>query len=254
MSPITISLIAFTCVLSGALLGNFIRNLLPGHHLSADSKDVIKQVNAMLATMAALVLGLLIASAKGTFDTMNSELRQISSNIVLLDRNLAHYGPEAREARDILRRAATTAFRRIWPEGNDTTAIEKLGKLDTGFEDLQEKLRLLTPRNDDQRLLQARSIQIGSEIASARWLVIQQASHSSIPLPFTVLLICWLTIIFLSFGLFCARNATLITVLLVGALSASSALLLILELDQPFGGFIELSSAPWLSALSYLGK
>jgi len=254
MSPITISLIAFTCVLSGALLGNFIRNLLPGHHLSGDSKDVIRQVNAMLATMAALVLGLLIASAKGTFDTMNSELRQISSNIILLDRNLAHYGPEAREARDILRRAVTTAFRRIWPDGNDTMAIEKLGELDTGFEDLQEKLRLMTPQNDDQRLLQARSIQIGSEIASARWLVIHQASHSSIPLAFTVLLICWLTIIFLSFGLFCARNATVIAVLLVGALSAASALFLILELDKPFGGFIKLSSAPWLNALSYLGR
>jgi hypothetical protein len=224
MRPITIFLIAFTCVFSGAFLGNFIRNLVPGHHLSGDSKDVIKQVNAMLATIAALVLGLLIASAKGTFETMNSELRQISSNIILLDRNLAHYGPEAGEARDILRSAATTAFSRIWPEGNDTMVIDKLGRLDTGFEDLQEKLRLLTPQNDDQRLLQARAIQIGSEIASARWLVIHQASQSSIPLPFTVLLICWLTIIFMCFGLFCARNATVIAVLLVGALSAASAL------------------------------
>ncbi|MGO9614237.1 MAG: hypothetical protein ACLPX5_14565 [Dissulfurispiraceae bacterium] len=254
MSPIAISFIAFACIFSGALLGLFIRNLLPEHHLSADSKDVIKLVAGMLATMAALVLGLMIASAKGTFDTMSSELRQTGSNIILLDRNLARYGPETREGRDMLRRTVTNAVRRIWPEESDTIAVEKAGKLDVGFEDIQEKLRLLTPQNDDQRLLQAQAIQLSSEIASARWLLKVQAGQGSIPVPFLVLLISWLTIIFLSFGLFCSRNATVIAVLMVGALSAASALFLILELDQPYGGFIKVSSAPFQNALSYLSK
>jgi len=254
MSPIAISLIAFACIFSGALLGIFIRKLLPEHHLSADSRDVIKLVTGMLATMAALVLGLLIASAKGTFDTMSSELRQTGSNIILLDRNLARYGPETREARDMLRRVVTITIRRIWPEENATIAVEKVGKLDVGIEDLQEKLWQLTPRNDDQRLHKEQATQISGEITSARWLLIEQTRQSSIPIPFLVLLIWWLTMIFLSFGLFCSRNATVITVLFIGALSAASAIFLILELDQPYGGFIKVSSASLLKALTYLGK
>jgi hypothetical protein len=254
MSPIAISLIAFASIFVGTLLGMFLRTLLPDHHLSADSRDVMKLGIGMIATMAALVLGLLIASAKGTFDTVNSGLRQTASKIILLDRTMARYGPETREARDILRRYVTIVIEQFWPAEKNTIAIEKAGQQGSALEDLAEILRKLFPRNDDQRRLQSQALQISSEIAAARWLLIEEVGQSSIPMAFLVLLVCWLIFIFFSFGLFTSPNTTVIAVLFVCALSAASALFLILELDQPYGGLIKVSSAPLLTALSHLGQ
>ena len=110
MSALVVSLIAFGCIFGGMLLGMVLRAVLPDHHLSAESKDALKLGIGMIATLSALVLGLLIASAKGTFDTTSSELRQTGSKIILLDRTMAGYGPETREARDVLRRSVTSAI------------------------------------------------------------------------------------------------------------------------------------------------
>jgi hypothetical protein len=254
MSPTVISLIAFASIFGGALLGMLLRTFLPEHHLAADSREVMKLGAGMIATLAALVLGLLIASAKGTFDTMSSGLRETGSKIILLDRTMAQYGPETREARDMLRRSVAATIARIWPSDKEGVAVEKTGRSGSGIEDLDEKLRQLSPRNDDQRMLQTRAIRITGEIAEARWLLIEQVGQSSLPMPFLVLLVCWLSIIFLSFGLLSSPNATVIVVLFVCAFSAASSLFLILELDQPYGGLIKISGAPLLNALAHLGK
>ena len=123
MSPMVISWIIFACVFGGALLGMLLRNFLPEHHLNADSKDVVKLGMALIATMSALLLGLLIASAKGSYDAQSGEVIQISANILQLDRVLARYGPETKEARDVLRRTALSLDRN-WSEG--TSRSEKL--------------------------------------------------------------------------------------------------------------------------------
>ncbi len=102
MSPLVISLIAFGCIFGGMLLGMFLRQVLPEHHLSEESKDVVKLGIGTMATLAALVIGLLIASAKGSFDTLNNGLIKAGSQIILLDRAMAQYGPETREARELL--------------------------------------------------------------------------------------------------------------------------------------------------------
>ena len=113
MNPVSISLIAFGCIFGGTLLGMYLRTALPEHHLNDESKDVVKLGTGMIAMMAALVLGLLIASAKSSFDTMNSGLVQAGSKTILLDRVMADYGPETREARDLLRRGLTTAIEQV---------------------------------------------------------------------------------------------------------------------------------------------
>jgi hypothetical protein len=115
VSPLAISLVAFACIFGGALLGMVVRVFLPEHHLSEDSKDVVKLGTGMIATLAALVLGLMIASAKGTFDTINSELRQTGSKIILLDRTMAQYGPETGESRILLRRVVASVIESTWP-------------------------------------------------------------------------------------------------------------------------------------------
>lgn len=254
MSPLVISLIAFGCIFGGMLLGMVLRAVLPEHHLSAESKDGVKLGIGMIATLSALVLGLLIASAKGSFDTMNSGIIQTGSKIILLDRVMAHYGPETKEARDLLRGAVTSAVEKVWPKERTGQTEAKASDPRAALETLQDKLRQLSPQNDAQRWLQSRALQVSDDIAEARWLLVEQQGHSSLLMPFFVMLVSWLMIIFFSFGLFSPRNATVIVVLLVCALSASGSLYMILELDRPFGGLIAISSAPLRNALVQLGR
>ncbi len=254
MSSLGIFFIVFGCIFGGTLLGMFLRTILPEKHLSADSKDVVKLGIGMIATLAALVLGLLIASAKGTFDTLKSEVTQTCSRIIQLDRTMANYGPETRESRVLLRRGVILTVERIWPEEKDAISVAKARKPGTELEDLQAKLRQLVPRNDNQRWLQSRALQISVEIAQTRWLFAEQIGERSIPTPFLVILVCWLTIIFASFGLFSPHNATVIAVLLVCGLSAAGSIFLILELDSPYEGLIKISSAPIHNALVHIGQ
>jgi hypothetical protein len=246
-------LIALAIIFGGTLLGMFLRTILNEQHLSADSRDVMKLGTGMIATLAALILGLLTSSAKGTFDTINSIVKQTGSKVILLDRTMARYGPETKEARDVLRSVVTSSVERIWPAEKKAIAVEKVGQSQRGLEALEEKLRQLSPRNDDQRRLQSRALEIVGEFEQARSLLMANIGQTSFPIPLLVLLVCWLTIIFCNFGLITSRNIPVVAVLFVCALSAASSLFLILELDQPFGGVIKISSAPLRDALAHLG-
>jgi hypothetical protein len=253
MGAVAISLVAFACIFGGTLVGMFVSNILPEHHMSDESKDAVKMGIGMVATMAALVLALLIASAKGNFDTLSSGLRQTSSRVILLDRVMSQYGPETKEARELLRRSIASTIKRVWPEDRSGQAIaEAPGSIP--MEAIQDQLHQLAPRNNAQRWLQSRALQISGDIAEGRWLIIEQLGQSSVPMPFLVMLVFWLTAIFAGFGLFSPRNAMVITVLLVCTLSAAGALFLILELDTPYAGLLKVSSAPLRIALAHLGQ
>jgi len=254
VSPFIVFVITFSCIIGGIALGMYLRTLLPDHHVSDDSKDVIKLGTGMIATLAALVLGLLIASAKGNFDTMNNGLVQAASKVVLLDRLLAHYGPETNDAREMLRQGVTTIIGQIWPTESEGHIDVKALQSRTGFETLQDKLRQLSPRNDAQRWLQSQALQVSGEIAAVRWFLIEQKGHSSLPGPLIVLLVFWLILIFFIFGLLSPRNETATLVLVVCALSAAASLYMLLELDRPFGGLISVSGEPMRNALIYLGQ
>jgi hypothetical protein len=254
VGSLTIFFITFSCIIGGIALGMYLRTLLPDHHLSDDSKDVIKLGTGMIATLAALVLGLLIASAKGNFDTMNNGLVQAASKVVLLDRLLAPYGSETKEIREMLRQGVASTIGRMWPKESEGHFDEKAFQSRTGFETLQDKVRQLSPRNDAQRWLQSQALQVSGEIAAVRWFLIEQKGHSSLPMPLIVLLVFWLVVIFFIFGLLSPRNETATVVLLVCALSAAASLYMLLELDNPFGGLISVSSEPLRNALVYLGQ
>ncbi len=255
MSSLSVAFLALVCIFSGLLLGMGLRALLPEHHLSGESKDAVKLGTGMIATLTALVLGLLTASAKGTFDTMNNELKQTGSKIMLLDRTLAQYGPETREARDFLRSTVASALQRIWPEETNTVAVAQVRQSSgNDIEELQDKLRQLSPKNDGERWLQSRALKLSVDISEARALLSEQAGQTSLPMPFLAVLILWLIIIFASFGLFSTRNATVIIAFFVCALSVAGSIYLILELDQPYQGLIKISSAPLRNALTHLGQ
>ena len=252
MSALAIGGIVFVCVFGGALLGIFMNAVLPKHHLSSDSKDVIKVAMAMIATLAALVIGLLIASAKSSFDSKDTELRGAAAHAILLDRTMAEYGPETGEVRQLLRQMVVMKVNQIWPEESTGTVDPDAIGRGPGIEIIQHKLLDLAPQNDAQRWLKSNALQISSNIAEARWLVVEQ-SGSSIQWPFLTILVFWLAIIFTSFGLFAPRNGSVITALVVCALSVAGSIYLIVEMDQPYSGLIKISSAPLHTVLDQLG-
>ena len=122
MSPTEIALIVFACVFGGALLGMLLRVVMPEHHLSEDSKDVIKLGMGLIATIAALVLGLVIATAKSSYDTQDAAIKHTAAKILLLDHVLADYGPETKEMRDLIRRILARKIDQIWPEERSQSA------------------------------------------------------------------------------------------------------------------------------------
>ena len=156
MSSTTISLIVFACVFGGALLGIFLHAVLPQHHLSNESKDIVKLGMGLVGTMAALVLGLLVASAKGSYDTQSAELKQMSANIALLDRVLALYGPETKETRDLLRGVVVRSLDQMWSK--DRTSASPLPPPSGRGEILYDKIQGLSPKNDTQRSLQGQAL------------------------------------------------------------------------------------------------
>ncbi|TMB44260.1 MAG: DUF4239 domain-containing protein [Deltaproteobacteria bacterium] len=236
----------------GALGGMLVRRLLPDHHLTKETEDVVRLAIGMIATMSALVVGLLLASSKSSFDTKDSELKQFATDLILLDRQMAHYGPEAKEARDLLRRYTAIKIDAIWPSEGSHRVVADPNSWRL-LEDVQDKLRALTPANDSQRWLKERALQLSGDLTRTRWLLHEQL-QTSIPKPFMVVLIFWLAVIFGSFGLFAPGNGTVSMALFVCALSIAGAMFLILEMDEPFGGAIRISSAPVRDALALMGQ
>jgi hypothetical protein len=246
-------LIVFACVFGGALSGLYLSRKIGARHLSADSKDVMKMALGIIGTLAALVLGLLLASAKSSFDAKGNGINQISADLVLLDRALARYGPETRDARDLLRNTVAAVLQRVWPE--EELQVAKLDTSDeaAGLEAFEGRVRNLSPRTDAQRGLQSRALSIISEIARERVLLLER-HKTTIPIPFLIVLVWWFTIIFACLSLFAPRNALVMAIMFACAVSVSAAIVLLLELDSPYQGVIRLSSAPLRNALANIGQ
>ena len=253
MNPMTTGLIVFACVFGGALLGLYLSKKVAAHHLSADSKDVINLALGVIGTLAALVLGLLLASAKSSFDAKSNGISQIAADLVLLDRALARYGPETREARDLLRNALAADIRQVWPE--EKLQVARLDTIEAaaGLDPIEDRISDLSPGTGAQRGLQARALSLIIEIRQERTLILER-TKITIPLPFLIVLVWWFTIIFACLSLFAPRNALVMAIMFACALSVSAAIVLILELDSPYQGVIRLSNAPLRNALALMGR
>jgi hypothetical protein len=248
MNAWLISLAVFAIISGGALLGVVVRPWLSEDHLQPDSRDVVKMATGLIGTLAALVLGLLIASAKGSFDQKTSQVRQLTASIILLDELLAQYGPEATPARSQLRQSTAPLADRIWQE--EESPAGKPVHFESSAQSLafENELQHLSPGDDAQRSLQSRAIAVFTEAAQIRLRLFAQTG-GSIPTPFLVILVFWLSAIFASFTLFARTNLVVMASLLVGALSFAGAIFLILELNDPFGGLMGISSTVLRGAL-----
>jgi hypothetical protein len=253
MSSLIVGSIVFVCIFGSGMLGLSIRSSLPDHHLSEDSTGIVKLGAGLLATLAALVLGLLIASAKVSFDRLDEEFTQTAATVVLIDRTLADYGPETKQIRELLRRTYASAVELFFSQGRAGTAkVDAMDRL-VGVEQLQHRIRELAPQNDVQRLLQSEALTLSHNLLQTRWMMIEPG-YVAIPTPFLVVLVFWLAILFAGFGLLSANNRTVIATLFVCALSVAGAIFLIEDIAHPLEGLMQISSAPARSALSHLGQ
>lgn len=250
MSSLTISLFVIASVFGGALVGIFLRRVLPQDHLSAESKSTVNLAIGLVATMAALVLGLVVSAAAASFSAQRDELDQVSAKIVWLDRVLEHYGPAAQNARQKMREAVENMLYWTWPwERASGSKPPQVVNSDVVYDTIQT----LSPQDEEQRALKREALSIATEIGRTRWLMFVQQT-SPLPTLFLVIVVLWISIVYTSFGLYAPRNATVIVALFLGAMSVAGAILLILELYSPYEGWIHISSAPLRNALAQMGK
>jgi hypothetical protein len=252
LSPFPASLAVLLSVLAFVLLGVRLRAVLPVEHLSSDSKDVIKLGTGLIATLVALILGLLVATAKSSFDAKRTEVKQIAAQIVQMDRTLRQFGPEAVGVRRMLRGLLAERAERPWIEGTNASRDDDVARANR-VDGFVEAMLALQPTNERQQRLKSRALQLSTEAVNLRWLFAQEL-ESSLPRPLLVVLVFWLGVIFASLGLFAPRNGTVFAFIVLCALSVSTAVFVVLELDQPFSGLVELSREPFRVALRQLDQ
>lgn len=253
MNHLVMALIVLCCLFGSALLGSYVRQRLPSHHLSDDSVAVLKLATGLLATMSALVLGLLVSSAKGTFDSTNAELEGAAAKVVEFDRVLARYGPEAQPIRTQLKHNYEQVLQSLASRDRARLALLDSPAAISRSEALQQQVADLSPTTDNQRSLKATALQMMDAVFAARWLTLLKANQS-IPPVMLVILITWLSIIFGSFGLFAPRNGTIVVVLAMCAVSAAATILLVEELNRPLDGLISVSLEPMQHTMMRLGQ
>jgi hypothetical protein len=265
MTAFTFAFATLVITFGCALLGTVIRERLPAAHVGKESQDVIRLGMGLVATMTALLLGLVTAAAKGSFDSQDTAVRNAAAGMLTLDRLLARYGPETRPTRDLLHRAVALRLETMWPDTRGTTSTGPpagaSADLDTSpeqqqgaslGEEIEDQILGLSPQGDTQRWIKSEALKLTEEVLKTRWRLLSSVG-GSVPRTFLFVVIFWLGTTFWSFGLSAPRNGTVVTVLFISSLSVAAAVFLILELDGPFEGLIKISSGPLQYTLANLG-
>lgn len=253
MSEIVTASLVCLSILAGACFGASVRRMLPAEHMSEQSRNIVNIAIGLIATLSALVLGLLVASAKSAFDTRNDEIKQSAARLVVLDRTLRQYGPETRDVRQLLQALTQRRIDHTWDKAKARDHVQIVREDAASSELIRDGLWKLTPATEAQRWLHARALTLTAEIEQGRWLLIE-SDQSSIPGAFLVVLASWIAVIFAGLGLFSPRNPTVYAVLFICAVSVSTAVLMILEMDQPFEGFLQVPAAPLVSAVEEMQR
>jgi hypothetical protein len=209
-----------------------------------------------IATMAAIVLGLLVASAKASYDTKHDEIQSAAAKLVVLDRTLRQYGPETQSVRALLLDRVRSQASMRWVKVNDAPSGPRTASaapVTYGYEQIWLAIRTLSPANDVQRALQARALEIIDQLGQMRWLLTTQSSEG-ISTPMLVALVVWLAVIAGCAGVFAPRHKTMFVVALLCAMAVSGTIFLLMSLYDPFGGVMRMSNAPIQIALNALSQ
>lgn len=254
MSAWIVSLIVFVVVMAGVFVGAALQRVLPKHHLSDDSKDMVKIGAGFIATLAALVLGLLVASATASYNAKFDEVERSAAKIILLDRNLRQYGAEATPVRLFLRDALVARAKISWVEREAAAATQGTALRvppELGIENVRTRIVALVPGNEEQRSLRTAALALVDDLMQTRWLLIEQ-STTAVSAPLLVVMMLWLATVAGCLALYAPRNGTVLAVSVLCALSVSGAIFLIVEMYDPFSGLMKISDAPIRTAIDYL--
>ena len=248
MNALVVSSLVFGALLVSTGLGLGVSRLLPEHHLDKDSKEAIKLTTAVVGTLAALALSLLVASAKTTYESANVELRTSAARIILLDRLMRQYGAETDGARSLLRSFVDERLHSVW---RDDASMTGANLENTTIEPIQEALRTLSATTNAQRILQTQALQISGQVAEAHWVVTESAG-GGVPSAFVAVVAFWLCLLFATFGLLAPFNWTICAIFFACSMSVSAAIFLIVDMDHPYMGIIHVSDQSLRSALDHL--
>jgi hypothetical protein len=248
--PLIISLIVLLVILTAAFAGFWARQRLPPQHLSDESKNLVSVSMAVVATLSALVLGLLISNANNSFTAVGGQVTAMSAEILRLDQILGWYGPETADARGLLRHYAELKSVDLFPDNpadvrlNDQATYKVLLQL-------EDTLSFLKPANARDQWLIGQATSLAGKIGDTRWLLAQQIGQGT-PKEFVALLVFWLALLFASFGLVAPQNLLTAATLTLCAIAVAGAIGMVLELQEGFGGLIHVSPQPMRQAVSQL--
>ncbi len=246
-----VSLIALVVIFGGGILGIVLRRILPEKHFVPASETVIKLVTGFVMTMTGIILGMLVSSAKASYDGQKLLVAQMSSDVILLDRALAVYGSETDTIRVQIREALEAAADRVWPStASRQVTLHPEAKIDR----VEAQLNALEPKTSSQAYAKTHSMALLNDLQRSNWLLFVQSDTNKLSMPLLVILISWIVAIFISFGLYAPPNPTVIVTILLGALAVSAAILIIIEMYSPFSGMMKISSEPIRQAIAQLNR
>jgi hypothetical protein len=251
MNAITESLAVTACIFAGGLAGIYLHRLLPPKHLTKETQDVVRLGIGMLSVLASLVLGLLIATAKSSYDGTDRAVRSYAAELALLNEILRDYGGDAVAPRDLLRSYTERLLQDGWPKDRERPVALEDEQARLLLEHVREGIRAMKPLDSGQKSLQDRATDINIDLLRDRWLLIEQQGPS-VQGVVVAILVSWVTVIFASFGMNAPRNGTVVLTFLVCSLAIGAAIFLILEMDRPLGGVMRISSWPVQNALAQM--
>jgi hypothetical protein len=251
MSSTLSAAVVLACTFCGALLGVFIRGRLPENDLDHASEDTVKLILGLIATLTALVLGLLISSAHSAFVTQTGEVQRLGAQLIQIDRLLADFGEDGRPARQLLRKLVMADTNRTF-RTDRTSAPSAPFQVSSEGQQLFRQIASLSPTTNLQRFGQARMLDLLVTVGETRRLLAEQA-RGSLSSVLLLVLVAWLTLLFFGFGLFARLNRTVVVALFTGALSVAAAVFVIIEETHPYSGSMQVSRAPLRDALMQMG-
>ncbi len=250
MNAIAEGLLISAIIFSGSIAGFRLHRLLPTRHLSSETLDAIKLGTGMLSVLASLVLGLLIATVKTSFDATNTEVRSYAADLIVLDETLRDYGEAALPARRLLRDYTSRLLRDVWIEGDHPYLVENR-QAGAELEHVRDEIRGLNAADQNEQWLRSQALQIATGTLRQRWLLIEQAGPSVHPVVIA-LLVSWITATFMSFGINAPQHSTMYVAFLIVSLAIGSAIFIVNEMDTPFEGVLRVSPQPIRTALEHM--
>jgi hypothetical protein len=251
LKELVIALIVFLCLVGVSLGVLFSYEKLPAHHRHDDTQSVVRSIAGIFVVMTSLVLGLMLNSAKAKFEAINKDVHALATDIIVLDRTLRSYGREAEDTRQRLLAYVRRAADGTWTTGSSANPSDKTSE--QLLNDIGAALRALRPTNDAQSSIWNDARQEYRQGLELRWALVEQA-ESSLPLPLLGLVIAWLILVFASFGYRAPRNLVVVLSFVGASALISGALYLIVDMDEPFRGPIQISPAPLQRALAELSR